>query len=225
MTTFQDNLESPASTRGKIIRLLLDAPRTIEELAKGTSVTKNAVRAQIALLLREGIVEIQGTAKSTRRPAARYTIRPGSDVHFSKAYPLVLSALIQTLAKDLPDEKFKDLMHRLGKQLASSVPRLSGSPAERIQNLITVLKSMGSPAQAKREDKDIVIMSPACLISGAVSADARVCSAMEAFAHEITGLPVRECCQHGQRPACRFKINLPKDTGLRNSPVGEYPKS
>lgn len=213
MTTFQDSLENPSSTRGKIIRLLLDAPRTVEELATATSVTKNAVRAQIALLLREGVVEVQGTMKSARRPAVRYTVRPGSDVHFSKAYPLVLSALIQTLAKDLPDEKFRDLMRRLGKHLAASVPRIWGSPEERIQNLIAVLKSMGSPAQAKREDKEIVIVSPACLISAAVSPDPRVCGAMEAFIHEITGLPVRECCQHGQRPACRFKIKLPKNTG------------
>ncbi len=210
MTTYLDSLESPATTRGKIIRLLLDAPHTVEELAKATSVTKNAVRAQIALLLREGVVEVQGTSKSARRPAARYTIRPGSDVHFSKAYPVVLSALVKTLAKDLPDEKFKDLMSRLGKHLASSVPRPSGNPEEKIQNLLAVLKSMGSPAQAKREDQDIVIVSPACLISAAVSSDARVCGAMETFIHEMTGLPVRECCQHGQRPACRFRIKLPK---------------
>ncbi len=212
MTTYQDSLENPATTRGKIIKLLLDDSRTVEELAKATSVTKNAVRAQIALLLREGVVEVQGTSKSARRPAARYTIRPGSDVHFSKAYPLVLSALIRTLAKDLPDEKFKDVLRRLGKHLASSVPRPSGNSEEKIQNLLAVLKSMGSPAQAKREDQDIVIVSPACLISAAVSSDARVCGAMEAFIHEMTGLPVRESCQHGQRPACRFRIKLPKQS-------------
>ncbi len=213
MTTFQDSLDRPTSTRGKIIRLLLDAPSTIEELAKATSVTKNAVRAQIALLQSEGVVEIQGAAMSARRPAARYAFRPGSDVHFSKAYPLVLSALVGILAKDLPDDEFKNLMRRLGQHLADSAPRPSGSPEERIQQVVAVLKSMGSPAQAIRGDKDIVITSPACLISAAVSADSRVCGAMEAFVREATGLPVRECCQRGQRPACRFKIKLPKNTG------------
>src|SRR5512139_1400321 len=141
VTTFQDSLDSPASTRAKIIRLLLDAPRTIEELAKATSVTKNAVRAQIALLQREGVVEVQGAAKSVRRPAARYGLRPGSDVHFSKAYPLVLAALIDSLAKDLPDKEFKDLMRRLGKQLAGSAPRPSGIWKERVENAVAVLKS------------------------------------------------------------------------------------
>ncbi len=224
MKTFEDSLDSPVSTRGRIVRHLLDGPRTIEELAQATSVTKNAVRSQIALLQTEGVVEIQGATKSTRRPAARYALRPGSDVHFSKAYPLVLSALIQRLAKELPDEQFKDLMRRLGQHLAASVPRPSGSPEDRIQNAVAVLKSMGSPAQAKREDEDIVIMSPACLISAAVSADARVCGAMEAFVRGITGLPVRECCERRQRPACRFKIKLPKNIGPPD-PVREYSKS
>lgn len=208
MRTFQDSLEKPASTRGKIVRLLLDAPRTIEELAIATSVTKNAVRAQIALLDREGVVEIQGTAKGARRPAARYGLCPGSEVQFSKAYPLILAALIRSLSEDLTDKKFKDIMRRLGGELAASVPRASGSPEERIRHVVAVLNSMGSPAQAKREDKNIVITSPSCPISAAVSTDNRVCGAMESFVREITDLPVRECCQRGERPACRFKIKL-----------------
>ncbi len=104
METLKDSVKTLATTREKILRLLLDAPRTIDELAKATSVTKNAVRSQIALLQREGLVEIKGTVKTGRRPAARYGIRPGADVQFSKAYPLVLSALVRSLAKDLPDE-------------------------------------------------------------------------------------------------------------------------
>ena len=220
MKIFEDNLDRPATTRAKIFRFLLEAPRTIEELAKATSVTKNAIRAQIALLQREGIVEIQGTVKSGRRPAARYGLRAGSDVQFSKAYPLVFSALIRSLAKDLSDEEFKGLMSRLGKDLAGSVPRPPGSPKERIENVVGVLKSLGSPAQAREEDEDVVITSPACLISAAVSADARVCGAMETFIREMTGLPVQECCQHGERPACRFKIKIPKDDGTAD-PIRE----
>ncbi len=204
-------MESLASTRAKIFRLLLDAPRTVEELAKATSVTKNAVRSQIALLQRDGIVEIQGTVKTGRRPAARYGLRPGSDVQFSKAYPLVFSALVRTLGKDLPDEEFKRLMARLGKELAGSVPRPAGSPNERIEGVIGVLKSMGSAAEATKEGKDVVITSPSCPISAAVSVDPRVCGAMEAFVGNMTGLPVRECCRHGERPGCRFEIKIPED--------------
>ncbi len=220
MKLSQDNLDRPASTRAKIFRLLLDAPRTIEELAKATAVTKNAVRAQIALLRGEGIVEIQGAVKGSRRPAARFGLRPGSDVQFSKAYPLIFAALIRSLARDLPDEEFKALMARLGKDLAGSVPRPNGSPKERIESALAVLKSLGSPAEAIKEGKDVVITSPTCPISAAVSADARVCGAMEAFMGEMTGLPVRECCQHGQRPACRFKIKIPKKDSSPG-PVGE----
>jgi len=113
-------------------------------------------------------------------------------------------------------------MRGLGKHLAGSAPRPSGSSRERIENAVAVLKSMGSPAQAKREDKEVIITSPTCPISAAVSADARVCDAMETFMHEITGLPVQECCQHGERPACQFKIKVPKNDGSLDS-ISEYP--
>src|SRR5512143_2694527 len=117
------NTEKPAGTRDRIVRLLLKRQHTIEDLAKKIEVTENAVRAQIALLQREGIVEIQGEVKGTRRPAAVYGLRPGADVHFSKAYPVILSHLIHVLAKKLDQTEFRTVMRELGQRLARSAPR------------------------------------------------------------------------------------------------------
>ena len=52
--------EKYAGTRGRIIRLLLKSQETVESLAAELGVTKNAVRSQLALLQREGIVEVNG---------------------------------------------------------------------------------------------------------------------------------------------------------------------
>jgi len=207
------NTEKPAGTREKIIRLLMKHQHTIETLAERLEMTQNAVRAQIALLQREGIVEIQGEVKGTRRPAALYGIVVGADVHFSKAYPEFASHLVKVLSRQVPSKEFKTILKDVGKDLADSMPRPAGSARERIAGALNVLKSLGSHAEASEEDGTVVITGHGCPISRAVSVDERSCLAMESFLSRLTGLPVTEHCNHGERPSCRFEITLP--TGAR----------
>jgi len=201
--------EKYAGTRGRIIRLLLKSQETVESLAAELGVTKNAVRSQLALLQREGIVEVNGEVKSSRRPAALYGLRAGADVRFSKAYPVILSNLMHVLADTLPKVEFKAVMKRLGQRIAGSAPRTSGNPRERVGAALSFLKLLGSAAEMTEEKGAIVISSYGCPISEAVIADSRSCIAMEALLKELTGLPVTEHCDHGAHPSCRFEIKLP----------------
>ncbi len=203
--------EKPAGTRDGIVRLLLKRQDTIESLAGKLGVTKNAVRAQIALLQREGIVDVQGEVKGTRRPAAVYGIRPGADIHFSKAYPVILSHLTHVLSQKLSQTEFKTVMRELGQRLARAVPKPSGAPRERIQEALTFLKVLGSAAEMTEENGKVVISSYGCPIAEAVAADARSCIAMEALLKDLTGLPVAERCDHGAHPSCRFEITVSKE--------------
>ena len=205
------DIEQMSSTRERILMLLASRPHTIEELAKEISVTKNAVRAQIAFLAREGIVEIQGVFKSARRPGALYGLSPGSDLSFSRAYPVVLSHLIHVLANQLPQEAFMAVMQELGQRLAGSTPRPSGDPQERIRAALKFLKTLGSLGQMTQEDGKVIITSLVCPIARAVAVDARVCTAMETLLRELTGLPVEERCNRAEQQGCRFIIKVPRD--------------
>jgi predicted ArsR family transcriptional regulator len=211
MTAISLNNEKPAGARDRIVHLLLKHQHTIESLATELGVTKNAVRAQIALLQREGIVDIQGEVKGTRRPAAIYGLRPGADIYFSKAYPIILSHLVHVLAKKLDQIEFRAVMRELGQHLARSFPRPSGSPRERIRTTLNFLKMLGSDAEMTETDGKIVISSYGCPIANAVIADVRSCIAMEALLKKLTGLPVAEHCDHGEHPRCRFEIRVPND--------------
>lgn len=205
------NMEKPGGARDRIVRILLERRNTVEALASKLGVTENAVRAQIALLQREGIVEIQGEIKGTRRPAAVYGLRPGADIHFSKAYPVFLSQLIRVLAQKLSQSEFRSVMRGLGKRLAGSVPRPTGDPRERVRAGLKFLKLLGSAAEMTEEKGTIVITGFGCPIAEAVSADERSCIAMETLLKELTGLPVAERCDHGERPSCRFEIKIPAE--------------
>ena len=204
------NKEKSGGTRERVVRLLMRHPHTIETLADELAVTKNAVRAQMALLQREGLVEVQGEVKGTRRPAALYGIVAGADVHFSKAYPVVLSHMVNVLTKRLPLKEFKIVMKDVGKDIADSVPRQAGTARERVEGAVTFLKSLGSHAELSEEDGKLVIVGHGCPLSMAVTVNERSCLAMESFLNRITGLPVKEHCNHSERPSCRFEIAMPR---------------
>ncbi len=208
VSSLNPSLEKPAGARDRIVRHLIKHQSTIESLATRLGVTENAVRAQIALLQREGIVEIKGEEKGTRRPAAIYGIRPGADIHFSKAYPVILSHLTHVLAQKLSQTEFRTVMRELGQRLASSVLRPSGDPRERVTGALKFLKVLGSVAEVTEERGKLTISSYGCPIAAAVTADARSCIAMEALLKDLTGLPVAERCDHGEHPSCRFEIKI-----------------
>jgi predicted ArsR family transcriptional regulator len=209
--TISGNAEKAMGTRDRIVRLLLKNQNTVSDLANKLGVTANAVRAQLALLKREGIVEIQNEVKGLRRPAGLYGLRPGADTHISKAYPIVLSHLVQVLAKKLDKTEFRAVMRELGQRLARTVPRPSGSPKERVMATLNILKMLGSEAEISEARGSIIISSYGCPIAEAVTADARSCITMEALLKELTGLPVIERCSHGEHPRCKFEIKINVD--------------
>jgi len=203
------DIEQIPSTRERILLLLARSPHTVEELAKKTQVSKNAVRAQMATLGREGIIEAQGIFKGTRRPATLYGLGPHADLYFSKAYPAMLSNLIHVLADRLSHKEFIAVMQELGQRLAGSTARPSGNPRERIQSALKFLRGLGSLVQTAEEDGNVIITGSVCPISRAVAADARACTAIETLLHELTGLPVEEHCNRGERQSCRFTVKMP----------------
>jgi len=210
MTVTSGSAGQHAGTRERIFRILRKSRNTVEAMADALGVTKNAVRAQLALLQREGIVEIQGEVKGTRRPAALYGLRPGADIHFSRAYPVVLSRLVHVLSEKLEQTEFRTVMRELGHQLARSVPRPSGTPLERVETALKFLKVLGADTEMTEAGGKITVSSYGCPIAEAVTADLRSCIAMEALLKELTGLPVRERCDHGEHPRCRFEITVMK---------------
>lgn len=209
MTPSSLHTEKRIGARGRIFQLLLLGQKTVEQMAETLGVTKNAIRAQLALLLREGLVEVKGEVKGSRRPAGVYGIRAGADVGSSKAYPVVLSQLVRVLADRMPSRQFKSVMKDVGRGMAAAVARPAGSARERVAGALKILQSLGSNAKVSDEGRKIVIMGNGCPISRVVEIDERSCAVMESFLAGFTGLPVTERCDHGERPSCRFEITVP----------------
>jgi predicted ArsR family transcriptional regulator len=203
--------ETRERTRARLIRLLFREPQTVERIAGGLGLTRNAVRSQLALLQREGAVEVQGQVKGSRRPAALYGVRAGADLSHSKAYPAVLTHLVKVLADREEAREFASVMRELGKSLAQAAPRPAGSPRQRIDGAVEFLRSLGSLAELSEGNGMVTIASEGCPLAQVVTGEPRACKAMESLLTQLTGLRVQERCDHHGHPSCRFEITLPKD--------------
>src|SRR2546429_1867476 len=105
MSFLQRNPRFFASTRGKIVTLLRRTSRTVEELAQALDLTDNAVRAQLATLERDGLVQQHGRRRSSSKPASVYDLTPAAEELFSKAYGPVLRQLLDELNERMTAEE------------------------------------------------------------------------------------------------------------------------
>ena len=202
--------KNEGGTRERIIRLLLAQPLTIAAMAKRLDMTHNAVRAQVALLQREGVAEAHGEVKGARRPSILYGLLAGADVQLSRAYPSMVSHLVRVLSEELSSQEFERVMKKAGRLLGSEAPRATGDVAERVKKAARFLGTLGSIAEVTEEDGRFVISGDGCPIGVAVAADVRACSSMQGMLQELTGLEVGVECRYGTLSRCRFVVNPPR---------------
>jgi predicted ArsR family transcriptional regulator len=196
-------------TRNRIVQLLRKRTYTVEDLSKELGITENAIRAQIALLLREGLVEPAGEVKSSRKPALMYGPTREVDSYFSKAYPPVLASLVDVLADEMSPQEFYDVMKKLGQKLAASRPRPARDMRERISDAAAFYEALGGIAEIEEEGKKLIIKGYGCPLAEAVAAHAGICVAMQSLMSELIGAPVHQQCDRGATPSCRFEVERP----------------
>src|ERR687883_659629 len=115
-----------ASTRGKIIILLRRSSRTVKQLAEALDVTENAVRAQLAILQRDGLVRQQTVRAGVGKPAYLYSLTSQAEHLFPKGYGLVLRQLVDILVERSDAAEMGELVRTLGRRLASNYPMPAG---------------------------------------------------------------------------------------------------
>lgn len=196
------------STRGRIVSLLREGSRTVNELASKLELTDNAVRAHLLSLERDGLIRQSGVQRGPRKPHFAYEVTGEAERLFPKAYDALLNQLISTLKGRLPPAALEEVLREVGRSLAAR--HASGrTPADlegRVLNALEVLKALGGTPSVDREDGKLTIRSGGCPLSAAVVEHPEVCELAEALVAEIVGLPVRESCHHGEFPKCRFEI-------------------
>src|SRR5215203_6626091 len=109
------------STRGQIVTLLCRGGCTVEELAQVLGLTDNGVRAHLATLERDGLIQQRGSVRRSRgggKPAYVYELTAEAEGLFPKAYEPVLRQLLDVLADQLGPEESEALLRSVGRRIA-----------------------------------------------------------------------------------------------------------
>jgi len=196
------------STRGQIVGLLRRGVGTVEELAAELEVTDNAVRAHLATLERDGLVERRGMRRGARKPHFAYALTGEAEQLFPKAYSTLFNQLLEVLKQRLPPPELEIVLHEVARSLAvGNTPEENETVENRVQRAMLALESLGGASSVERADGKLSINSvTSCPFDVSVSAHPELCRLAESFLSEVTGLKVQEHCQKGLLPKCSFEI-------------------
>src|SRR5215211_1951562 len=111
----RDLRRAAQGTGGRILELLRRGPKTVDELARALELTRTAVRAQLASLMRDGLVEQRENRRGASKPSHVYGVTVQAELLFSRAYVPILTQLLHVLSRQLTPAEFDSIMHQVGR--------------------------------------------------------------------------------------------------------------
>lgn len=212
-----------ATTRGRLLSHLRHGEATVDELAHALDLTDNGIRAQLALLERDGLVCEDGVRRTagSRKPSLLYRLAPGADRLFPKPYGHVLGALLAVMGERIGRAHVEAAVREVGRRLAGEigVPAREGGATvgepggrngddtrARLAAAVEGLHALGGVAEVVEDDAGLAIRGVGCPLAAVVADHAEICGLTEAFIGTISGLTVCQHCERGPSPRCRFDV-------------------
>ena len=196
------------STRGQILALLHDQPRTVNDLAAALHITDNAVRAHLISLERDGLVQRRGIRQGVRKPHVAYGLTADAEHIFPKAYGLLLNHLLASISRRLDRRQLRATMRDVGHALATEVAdhMKNKKGGERLGAAADVIRKLGGAPAVFRIDGQNIIRGNTCPLAAITANYPDACLIVETLLADIMGVPVRERCTRGQPPSCCFEV-------------------
>lgn len=191
---------------GRILELLRRGPTTVDELAVALDLTRTAVRAQLATLERDELVEQRGSRRGTSKPARLYAVTLQAELLFSRAYVPILTELLHVLARRLSPAEFDAIMHEVGRGAMAGRATPRGPLRDRVTTASSLLNDLGGLTEVEETDGLYVIRSHGCPLAAATAEHPEVCNALESLLSEFVGVRVTKCCDRYDRERCCFEV-------------------
>jgi predicted ArsR family transcriptional regulator len=198
-----------ASTRGRILALLRNEHRTVNDLSAALHFTDNAVRAHLLSLERDGLVQQRGMRRGQRRSHVAYGLSAEAEHILPKAYGPLLNHFLNAVSQRLDARALRGAMREVGYAVARDhLDRINGrARRERINAALDLLDDLGGSSKFEEHgDKQFIYGRDGCPISAVTATHPEACLIIESLLSKIIDAPVKKCCQFGETPRCCFEI-------------------
>jgi len=195
-----------SSTRGRIITLLRRASRTVDELAQALDLTHTAVRAHLAALERDGLVQQRSERRGNRKPSSVYDLAPAAEFLFPQSYGQFLYQLLEVLYGRMKPEEVETLLREVGQRMAAQWKIPPGELRVRLEAAVEVLNELGGLMERETGEETLSIRGYRCPFAAVVREHPEVCHLAETLLTQLVGVPVQEQCERTGPEPCRFVV-------------------
>jgi len=207
-------MRAQGTRREHLLRLLLDRKtgRTVEELAHGLRVSRNAVRQHLTSLIAEGLVAKGSMQATGGRPEQFYILSTAGHENFPRKYSWFSELLLDSLKAEKGEAALVARFEKLGEQVGMQLQQQrspSAQASERIRHLATAMHELGyEAASTTATGRQLPMIEAAnCVFHHLATRFPEICHFDLALLSTFVGRPVShdECIVRGGH-VCRFRF-------------------
>jgi predicted ArsR family transcriptional regulator len=205
------------TTRGKIVsELRRHGPASAADLACTFGLSPNAVRQQLMVLERDGLVAERSVRRGPTKPTYEFSLTPEADKLFPQGYDKMLTAVLRELRDQFGEAAVGRIFDGLSRR-AIERARLevtADDPEQRVAQLTEMLRKTGVVAEYSLIDGGFALHEHSCPYSSAAKENPEVCQVIHHVIDETIGgeHTQTESLAHGGNE-CRFELR-PKEIAV-----------
>jgi predicted ArsR family transcriptional regulator len=199
------------TTRGKIVNeLRRRGSASATDLARSFGLSPNAVRQQLVVLERDGLVAETPVRRGPTKPTYEFSLTPDADKLFPQAYDKMLTAVLREVRSQFGsagvEQVFDGLSRRAVERARLSVT--ATDPEAKVAQLTEMLRKQGVVAEYSLIDGGFALHEHNCPYSEAAKEHPEVCQVIHHVIDETIGgdHAQTESLAHGGKE-CRFELH------------------
>ncbi len=178
------------TTRGKIVaELRRRGSASAAELAALFGLSPNAVRQQLVVLERDGLVEEASVRRGPTKPTLEFSLTAAADKLFPQNYDKMLSAVLREVKSKYGEGAIEEIFDAIARRAVGKAKErvTADAPEERVAQLTEVLRDGGVVAEYSLIDGGFMLQEHSCPYSGVVKEHPEMCSVIHHVLDETIG--------------------------------------
>ncbi len=197
------------TTRGKIVsELRRRGSASAADLARSFGLSPNAVRQQLVVLERDGLVAERPVRRGPTKPTYEFSLTSDADKLFPQGYDKMLTAVLRELRSQFGTPGVEQIFAGLSRRAIERARRsiTAEDPEQRVAQLTEMLRKGGVVAEYSLIDGGFALHEHCCPYSDAAKENPEVCQVIHHVIDETIGEHVQtESLAHGGKE-CRFEM-------------------
>ena len=198
------------STRGKIVGALRSrGAASAFDLAAEFALSPNAIRQQLIILERDGLVAGKSVRRGKTKPTHEYSLTAEADRYFPQAYDRMLGAVLREVRLTQGDAGVAQVFAGIAKRAVGKMAQATEGKTtlERLETIADNIRGSGVAVDVEEHDGTLVLREHNCPYANVVSEHPECCTVIHSMLDEVVSPDVRQTESLATGGAeCRFEV-------------------